>query len=228
MDPSGADWGKILVDCQSQDREHPPIKSAVDEQAAALEVLFRARFSVLTGCAGTGKTTVLQSLVKGITNKEPNHNFLLLAPTGKASIILGNRVGKRATTIHSLLMGLGWINPYNFTLKKRGSGRAGNPGTVIIDKASMLDTRLFAILMRAIDLNNAERLILVGDISQLPPIGPGKPFYDIISYLKKDENRKRNHFVELSVNCRQAAGSRSALLASHFARLPERPDEEIL
>ncbi|MCJ7508858.1 MAG: ATP-dependent RecD-like DNA helicase, partial [candidate division Zixibacteria bacterium] len=178
--------------------------------------------------AGTGKTTALRSLVKGIISKEPNHNFLLLAPTGKAAIVLASRVEREATTIHSFLMRFGWINPLNFTLEQQNNRRMGNPGTIIIDEASMLDVNLFATVVRAIDLGNAERLILIGDVGQLPPIGPGKPFADIIDYLKKDDTRKQKHLAELLVNCRQVAGSRVAWLASHFTRILDRPDEEIL
>ncbi|KAB2943371.1 MAG: ATP-dependent RecD-like DNA helicase [Candidatus Methanoperedens nitroreducens] len=225
---SKIDWKKILNVFQLEDKEHPSIREAIAEQACALETMYRARFSVLTGSAGTGKTTVLRSLVKGITDKEPNHSFLLLAPTGKAAIILGLRVQREATTIHTFLMGLGWINPLNYTLKERNNRRKGNPGTIIVDEASMLNVSLFATLVRAIDLGTAERLILVGDSGQLPPIGPGKPFADIIDYLKKDDNREHNYLAELTVNCRQATGSRAAWLASHFTRTLDRPDEEIL
>jgi exodeoxyribonuclease V alpha subunit len=228
LEPSRIDWKKSLKDFQSKESGRPPIEEAVTEQARALETVYRARFSVLTGTAGTGKTTVLHSLVAGITSKQPNHNFLFLAPTGKAAIVLGSRVQREAKTIHSFLMQLGWINPLNFTLKQRNNRKEGNPGTIIVDEASMLDANLFATLVRATDLGNAERLILVGDVDQLPPIGPGKPFADIINYLKKDVTRRQKYLSELTVNCRQVAGSRAAWLASHFARPPDRPDEEIL
>jgi ATP-dependent exoDNAse (exonuclease V) alpha subunit len=230
LEPSGIDWEASLRKFQSKEKGHPPIDKAIAEQAQALETLYRIRFGVLIGSAGTGKTTVLRSLIAEITKSEPNHTFLLLAPTGKAAVVLGSRVqrGKEATTIHKLLMKYGWINTTNYTLKETNNRRVGYPGTVIIDEASMLDVNLLATVIRAIDLNNAERLILVGDVGQLPPIGSGKPFADIVDYLKKDETRRRSHLAELTVNCRQLAGSCSAWLASHFCPMLERPDEEIL
>lgn len=227
LSPSRIDWKASLEEFQSKEKGHPPIPEAVAEQARALETIYRARFSVLTGNAGTGKTTVLRSLVTEIAKREPNHSFLLLAPTGKAAVILSSRVKRKALTIHRFLMQYGWINPVNYTLKQRNIKRMGNPGTVVIDEASMLDVNLLATVFRAIDLSNAERLVMVGDADQLPPIGPGKPFADIIDYLKKDDTRKQDHLAELTVNCRQVAGSRSAWLASHFCRGSERPDEEI-
>ena len=225
---SNINWKKILTEFQSEDKEHKPILRAIDEQSFALEKLYRSRFSVLTGSAGTGKTSVLRSLIHGIKSKDPNQNFLLLAPTGKASIILGNKVQNEAKTIHSFLMGKKWLNNKNFTLKETGGKRLQDPGTIIIDEASMIEVNLLATLFRSIDLDNAERLILVGDVSQLPPIGPGKPFADIIEYLKSHDNLKLNCLSELSINCRQVHNSNSSLLASHFARINEKPDEEII
>ncbi|QXE87400.1 ATP-dependent RecD-like DNA helicase [Geomonas nitrogeniifigens] len=214
--PSKVSWGSLNTKLS-------------EEQNLALERLYTSRLSVLTGTAGTGKTTVISSLVKGIRQKEPRHDFLLLAPTGKASLILRDRIDDSAvtvSTIHSFLMKKGWVNAFNFTLKSSGGSKA-QCSTVIVDECSMIDVRLFAALLRAIDMENVERVILVGDYNQLPPIGPGKIFYDLIQYFKKDDARSSKHLVELRYNWRQAQGSKASVLASHYAKVPEIPDENI-
>jgi ATP-dependent exoDNAse (exonuclease V) alpha subunit len=217
---AGTDWGKIIE--ANKTKTNP-------EQVEALEKLYRSRLTVLTGTAGTGKTTVIRSLVQGIKEKEPRHDFLLLAPTGKAALILRDRIDDTnvtVMTIHGFLMRKGWINKNNFTLKVSG-GDKHQVSTVIIDECSMIEVMLFGTMLRALDMNNIERLILVGDYNQLPPIGPGKIFFDLIKYLKKDDNRAERHLAELHFNWRQAQGSRASVLASHFAKVAEIPDEDI-
>ena len=83
-----------------------------------------------------------------------------------------------------------WLNPANFALKLQGGEQHGAP-TVIIDEASMIPMDLLGVLFRALDLNKVSRLILVGDPNQLPPIGPGRPFVDIIAWLEGDDERKK-------------------------------------
>src|ERR1700758_3172247 len=79
-----------------------------------------------------------------------------------------------------------WINPGNYALRYKGGNESG-AHTVIVDEASMISMDLFGVLLRALDLNQVSRLILVGDPNQLPPIGPGRPFVDIVSWLKADD-----------------------------------------
>lgn len=199
------------------------------EQINALEKLYTSRLSVLTGTAGTGKTTVIRSLVQGIKQKEPRHDFMLLAPTGKAALILRDRINDpnvTVLTIHGFLMRKGWINKSNFTLKVSG-GEKHQASTVIIDECSMIEVMLFSTMLRALDMHNIERMILVGDYNQLPPIGPGKIFFDLIKYLQKDDVRANKHLAELHYNWRQAQGSKASVLASHYAKVEEIPDEDI-
>jgi ATP-dependent exoDNAse (exonuclease V) alpha subunit len=200
-----------------------------DEQKEALEKIYTSRLTVLTGAAGTGKTTVIKSLVIGIKETNPHHDFLLLAPTGKASLILRKRLADPTIpvmTLHSFLMRQGWINANNFTLRERGKGKK-QVKTVIVDECSMIDTQLFYTMIKALDMNNIERLVLVGDYNQLPPVGPGKVFYDLIQYLRGDEERKNKHLAELQFNWRQEQGSKSSRLAEHYARIDSKPDEDI-
>lgn len=217
---AGTDWAKII----KANKTTPS-----SEQVNALEKLYTSRLSVLTGTAGTGKTTVIRSLVQGIKGHEPRHDFLLLAPTGKAALILRDRIADpniTVMTIHGFLMRRSWINKNNFTLKVTG-GEKQQASTVIIDECSMIEVMLFATTLRALDMNNIERMILVGDYNQLPPIGPGKIFFDLIKYLKKDDKRAEKHLAELHYNWRQAKGSKASVLASHYAKIAEIPDEDI-
>ena len=229
LPPSKRKWEKIILQgFKEQGIKVKPIKEALEEQVRALEILYRTRFGVLTGGAGVGKTTVLWAFVRGVLELDQNHVFLLLAPTGKASVIMRQKVGLEARTIHSFLMQHKWLNSKNWTLLTEGGRKAGGYKTVIIDEASMLNVDLMATLFRALNWNEIERLILVGDPSQLPPIGPGKPFADTLGYLHSDHKRKEKHLAELTFNCRQSQGSLIARLAAHYARSEESPDEEIL
>ena len=158
------------------------------EKAKALKVLYESRFSVLTGRAGTGKTSVLNVFLKGLKELQGQEHVMLLAPTGKARVRMMERTGRDdAMTIHQLLMHNNWINPTNFALRYEGGEQRSAP-TVIIDEASMIAMDLLGVLFRALDLNAVSRLILVGDPNQLPPIGPGRPFVDIVSWLKADDD----------------------------------------
>jgi hypothetical protein len=118
-----------------------------------------------------------------------------------------------------------WINYKNFSLKERG--QRNQISTVIVDECSMIDTMLFCTLIRALDIGNIERLVLSGDYNQLPPIGPGKVFYDLIQYLKADDDRAEKHLAELHFNWRQAHGSKASMLAHHYARTGNKADEDV-
>ena len=220
---SGLDWKSIVA----SSTYGAVAEDALPQQAAALEVLYRSRFSILTGGAGTGKTTVLRAFVMGLKKLEQNHPVLLLAPTGKASVLLESRVGLQSETIHRFLARLNWMRLNNFSLLRSGGEKETSGRTIIVDESSMLNVTLLAATLRAINFEYVDRLILVGDPGQLPPIGPGKPFLDLIEYLKKNELRESRHLGELAFNCRQAEGSRIALLADHFARVEERPPEDV-
>src|SRR5262249_6367509 len=80
------------------------------EKVAALQTLFHERFSILTGRAGTGKTSVLQVLLDGLEQLDGRKQVLLLAPTGKARVRLSTRSGRDASTIHQLLLRSGWLD----------------------------------------------------------------------------------------------------------------------
>jgi energy-coupling factor transporter ATP-binding protein EcfA2 len=229
--PLGIEFWKELID---KELEHLKVlnkekeERARKEKVAILDKLFSHRFSVLTGRAGTGKTTVLKALIKGIEEKEGKNPVLLLAPTGKARVRLKEITKRDAQTIHQFLMKLGWIKDKPFRLKEKG-GRKESASTIIIDESSMIPLDLLATLFRAIDFNDVRRLILVGDHNQLPPIGPGRPFVDIIKWLESSEDRKK-HICYLTQKVRHEEKESEALkLADAFLGDTSSPaDDEIL
>ena len=164
------------------DREH----GALDEKVAALETLFARRLSILTGSAGTGKTSVLRVFLQELARAEGRQPTLLLAPTGKARVRLSTKTGRNAMTIHQFLLKQGWFVAGIFALKPESDRSPFQATTVIVDECSMIPTDLFGTLLRALDSGPLRRLILVGDPNQLPPIGPGRPFADIIEWVQEE------------------------------------------
>lgn len=221
------EWIKLLK--RPDDSKFPPkiLEKVWKEKSSALKNSFRNRFSVITGVAGSGKTTLLETLIKTICDIEKvslEDDFILLAPTGKAAIRLSD-VGKRAFTIDYILHKNKWANPYlENTYKDEGEKIYAR--NIIIDECSMIDLEKLSVLFKAIDWEGVDRLILVGDVNQLPPIGLGKPFFDIIQYLKNSSEYKERGLVNyLAINCRQfLKDSQAAKLASIFmSREEEEP-----
>ena len=158
-------------------------KRARQEKAAALEQLFRSRLSVLIGPAGTGKTTLLRMLCK-MTAVETK-GLLLLAPTGKARVRLEEQTELRGAgrTLAQFLIKLQrYDGGTGACFPKVKAPRCGDYRTVIVDECSMLTEEQLAALVDS--LSNVERLVLVGDPRQLPPIGAGRPFVDIVKLLE--------------------------------------------
>lgn len=159
-------------------------EDAVEGQADVCLQIFNKPISVISGGAGTGKTTIVRELIQAIEKAHGvGTSFYLMAPTGKASEKLKEKSQKSTSTIHSFLAKNGWLND-NFTFKLKGGKVATGINVLIIDECSMIDLELFAALFRAVNWHDVQRLILVGDPNQLPPIGRGKVFADIISYLQ--------------------------------------------
>ena len=163
---------------------------ARQEKSEALEELFRSRFSVLIGPAGTGKTSLLTALVE--LPAVADGGVLLLAPTGKARVQMQRRTeGAEALTLAQFLLRLDRYDPQTGRYLVTGeANRERGFKTVIIDECSMLTEDQLAATLDAIETTAVERLILVGDPRQLPPIGAGRPFVDIVRFLK-DGSRKQ-------------------------------------
>ncbi|MBT9166677.1 MAG: ATP-dependent RecD-like DNA helicase [Syntrophomonadaceae bacterium] len=142
-----------------------------DEQCAAIETALSSGVSVITGPAGSGKTTTLQTIIACF--KENNLKYFLCAPTGKAAKRITEVTGEEASTIHRLI---GYSPEMGV---KRDKANPLECNYVVCDEASMIDIFLFADLLRAVP--DTGRLILIGDPFQLPPVGAGLAFRDIIS-----------------------------------------------
>lgn len=180
-------------------------QAATREQADICQAMFRRPLAVVTGPAGTGKTTVIEALVRAVRRSEGDGaSILVLAPTGKAADrareVFQNAglQGVPTVTVHSFLASGGWLNA-NLTFKRQGGKRAA-VGTLILDEASMLDLELAAALMRAVDWQSVRRLILVGDAGQLPPIGRGRLLADVIGWLERSRSESLGR---LKLNLRQ-------------------------
>lgn len=156
---------------------------ALSEKEAALNVLFSKRLSVLTGSAGTGKTSVLKVFLDTLDETEGKQGVLLLAPTGKARVRLSTKTGRNAMTIHQLLLKQKWFVPDTFVLKPSSDSVPYAAVTVVIDESSMIPSDFLGTLLKALDNGPLKRLIFVGDPYQLPPIGAGRPFIDILEWL---------------------------------------------
>lgn len=140
---------------------------------------WRARIATLVGQAGTGKTTMLRALCS-----QPEvvaGGVLLLAPTGKARVQLGDKAGASAKTLAQYLRPHRWDPDRGYRLNP-DAPREGGFRTVVLDEASMLTEEMFAALIES--LQGVHRLILCGDHRQLPPIGAGRPFADLVSHLE--------------------------------------------
>lgn len=232
--PSGIDWqGLLEKELGKPGQTHLDAKVEVraqKEKAEALEKLFGYGFSILTGRAGTGKTTVVKILLQGIAEKEGHTDVLLLAPTGKARVRLKNLAKKDALTIHQFLNRLDWMNKDTFALKDFG-GQTEGASTIIVDEASMIPLDLLGTLFRATRFNEVKRLIFIGDSNQLPPIGPGRAFVDIIAWLNQDTHRKA-HLIYLKERARQVKQSEASealrLSDGYTVDHPSPNDDEML
>lgn len=177
------DW-RALIDAVIAEPFDPTDRdedAARSEKADALRVLARSRVAALVGPAGTGKTTMLRPLCS--QHDVAGRGVLLLAPTGKARVQLGDKVGSKALTLAQFLRRSGrWDDEFGYRMLAHAK-RVGGFATVVIDEASMLTEEMLAALMDSI--TGVERLVLCGDHRQLPPIGAGRPFGDLVAYLRE-------------------------------------------
>jgi len=195
-------WRGYLYDSDSELAKSYPdeYERAIDQQIEVCQQIFRRPISVLCGAAGTGKTTLVRAIIQAVEKAHgAGTSFQLLAPTGKAADRLRECTGKDARTIHSFLAKRGWLND-NLTFRRQGGKQEEGITTYIIDESSMLDLPLLATFFRAVNWNAVQRLIFVGDPNQLPPIGTGKAFADLIDWLRQE---MPEHVGELKTNMRQ-------------------------
>lgn len=162
-------------------------------QKAALAGCMNECVFILTGGPGTGKTTTLKALISLLKRRQMK--IKLAAPTGRAAKRMTDLTGAQAQTIHRLLEAEFSAGGNAF---KRNEENPLSCDAVIIDEMSMVDTMLFASLLRA--LKPRTRLIMVGDTDQLPSVGAGNVLHDLLASGKVPS-------AELTVIFRQAAQS---------------------
>jgi AAA domain/UvrD-like helicase C-terminal domain len=222
-----ADWRKLLdthLARQSASKPDELEESAREEKTAALTELAEARLSVLIGPAGTGKTTLLSVLCSH--PKIEAGGVLLLAPTGKARVRMEQSTRGLQLKGYTIAQ---FLSPHRYdgaTGRYRLSDKPTEAGahTVIIDEASMLTEEMLAALIQA--LKGVQRLILIGDPRQLPPIGAGRPFVDIVKHLAPEGVTEKfprvgPGYAELTIRRRQAGEDREDLqLAEWFSGSP--------
>jgi exodeoxyribonuclease V alpha subunit len=140
-------------------------------QKAAVRMALGSKVMVITGGPGVGKTTIVNSILRILAAK--NVRIALCAPTGRAAKRMSDATGMAAKTIHRLLE----VDPRSGGFKRN----AGNPldcDLLVIDETSMVDVLLMHALLKALPRSAA--LLVVGDVDQLPSVGPGQVLADMI------------------------------------------------
>ncbi len=140
-------------------------------QRAAVEAVIRNKVAIITGGPGVGKTTIVNSIIKIIKNK--NVRILLAAPTGRAAKRLSESTQLEAKTIHRLLE----YDPHGRGFKRHEESTLPTD-FLVIDECSMVDVSLMHQLLKAVPTHAS--LLLVGDVDQLPSVGPGMVLKDLI------------------------------------------------
>lgn len=231
------DW-PALLDAAFKDKKYAndEIKEQQRvERVAILNELASSPLSVLTGGAGTGKTSLLAILCKAREIQEGK--ILLLAPTGKARVRLSQAIsnqGVRSTakTVAQFLVENGRFDGNTMRYCLSNKSALNVPKTVIIDESSMLTEEMFAALLDA--LVSADRIIFAGDSSQLPPIGSGHPFVDLINRQSPDKwgfPRVSRGIGELTITMRQYSDDGEERidteLAKWYSQDPEGLDDSV-
>jgi ATP-dependent exoDNAse (exonuclease V) alpha subunit len=236
--PLRADWRELLVTAITEagrkfDPKNERHNSAIDEQSRSLERITSRRLSVLVGRAGTGKTSVMGALT--LCDALAKDGILLLAPTGKARVRLGNATNSEAITVAQFLHRLGRYDGERQRPLFSGPEKYRKEKTIVIDECSMLTMDDLVAVLEALDLAHVQRLILVGDPNQLPPIGVGRPFADFVAYLEttkavEDGVELSGAVSRLTVEVRTATAGGEASdtlrLASWFTREPQPVDAD--
>lgn len=147
------------------------------EQEEAIRMAFTEPIVIITGGPGTGKTTIVHAILKMYLRLNEDNSTLaesvaLLAPTGRAAKRLKESTNMPASTIHKFL-GYQGENYYEYSKTNKTSSRL-----IIVDEASMMDLPLASRLVTS--MHNDARLIIVGDVDQLPSVGPGQVLKDLI------------------------------------------------
>jgi exodeoxyribonuclease V alpha subunit len=205
-------WGPIATERAIPWVEAKTGLSLSESQRAAVAQAVNGKLTVITGGPGVGKTTVVNSILRILRAK--GVAVLLCAPTGRAAKRLTESTGIEAKTIHRLLE----FDPRTMAFKRhREAPLEGD--LLVVDEVSMVDTVLMNQLLRAVPDHGA--VLLVGDVDQLPSVGPGAVLADLIGSGVLPT-------VRLTEIFRQAATSQIIVNAHRINRgqMPERPGSE--
>ena len=185
-----------------------------ESQVAAIRLALMSKVLVMTGGPGVGKTTIVNAILRILAAK--GINLLLCAPTGRAAKRMTEATGFEAKTIHRLLE----VDPKGGGFK-RGDDNPLDCDLLVVDETSMVDVMLMQALMKAVP--DTAALLIVGDIDQLPSVGPGQVLADVISSGAVP-------VVRLTEVFRQAAQSQIIVNAHHINQgvIPDlrRPEAE--
>ena len=165
-------WPKIDADRAIPWVEETTGLTLAESQKAAIRTALASKVMVITGGPGVGKTTLVNAILRIVAAKRVE--ILLCAPTGRAAKRMSETTGQGAKTIHRLLE----TNPKNGRFKRNEE----NPlicDLLVVDETSMVDVVLMNALLRAVEDRAA--ILFVGDVDQLPPVGPGQVLADLIA-----------------------------------------------
>jgi exodeoxyribonuclease V alpha subunit len=165
-------WGSIDADKALPWVEQRISLELAPSQKAAVRLALTSKVLVITGGPGVGKTTILNAILRILAAK--NVKLLLCAPTGRAAKRLNETTGQEAKTIHRLLE----VDPKGGGFKRD----VENPldcELLVLDETSMVDVLLMNALLKAVPVSAA--LLVVGDVDQLPSVGPGQILADMIT-----------------------------------------------
>ncbi len=186
-------------------------------QVEAVRASALSKALVITGGPGTGKTTIIKAIIKLF--EAAKSKILLAAPTGRAAKRMSEACGLEAKTIHRLLE----YSPH----EDKFARNEDNPlacGLLVVDEASMMDTMLFYYLLKAVPLGAT--VLLVGDVHQLPSVGPGNVLGDIIDsvaipVVKLNEIFRQSAQSEIICNAHMINHGQMPLLEKNTDRLSD-------
>ncbi len=178
LSDSHDDMDQIVSDKRIE-RVEKELGLTLDEmQRKAVRLAMQSGIMIITGGPGTGKTTTINAIIHCI--EKEGLDVMLAAPTGRAAKRMTEATGYEARTVHRMLELNGAISETGRSVYfERNADNPLEADVFIIDEMSMIDIQLFNALLKAIPLG--ARLILVGDVNQLPSVGPGQVLYDLIS-----------------------------------------------